>query len=91
MSSIRNSIAALATAAASTHIKQMVPLSFAGHEFQIAAPAALFWPEQKALLVADLHSSMKHQSDKKEQNYLLNLVCKLEKFTRVCQKLCLDF
>lgn len=33
----------------------MVPLSFANHDFQIAAPAALFWPQQKALLVADLH------------------------------------
>jgi len=33
----------------------MVPLSFADHEFQIAAPAALFWPARKAILVADLH------------------------------------
>lgn len=33
----------------------MVPLSFAGHDFQIAAPAALFWPTRKAVLVADLH------------------------------------
>ncbi|QJB69645.1 ligase-associated DNA damage response endonuclease PdeM [Parasphingorhabdus halotolerans] len=33
----------------------MVPLSFAGHEFDVVAPAALFWPAQRALLVADLH------------------------------------
>ncbi len=33
----------------------MVPLSFADHRFEIAGPAALFWPAQKALLVADLH------------------------------------
>lgn len=33
----------------------MVPLSFACHDFQIAAPAALYWPKQKAVLVADLH------------------------------------
>lgn len=33
----------------------MVPLSFAGHLFDIVAPAALFWPAQNALIVADLH------------------------------------
>ncbi len=33
----------------------MVPLSFAGHDFEIVAPAALYWPARKALLVADLH------------------------------------
>ncbi|VAV88296.1 FIG006285: ICC-like protein phosphoesterase [hydrothermal vent metagenome] len=33
----------------------MVPLSFASHLFQIIAPAALYWPSQKALLVADIH------------------------------------
>ncbi len=33
----------------------MVPLSFANHLFQVVAPAALFWPRRKALLVADLH------------------------------------
>lgn len=33
----------------------MVPLSFAGHVFDVVAPAALFWPKRKALLVADLH------------------------------------
>ena len=33
----------------------MVPLSFAGHMFEIVAPAALFWPARNALLVADLH------------------------------------
>jgi len=33
----------------------MVPLSFAGQEFEIVAPAALFWPAQRAILVADLH------------------------------------
>lgn len=33
----------------------MVPLSFAGHKFEIVAPAALFWPAENALLIADLH------------------------------------
>lgn len=33
----------------------MVPLSFTHHRFQVVAPAALFWPSKKALLVADLH------------------------------------
>lgn len=33
----------------------MVPLLFARHRFEIAAPAALYWPARKALLVADLH------------------------------------
>lgn len=33
----------------------MVPLSFAGRNFQVLASGALFWPEAKALLIADLH------------------------------------
>ncbi|MEP2102756.1 MAG: ligase-associated DNA damage response endonuclease PdeM [Parasphingorhabdus sp.] len=33
----------------------MVPLSFANHLFDVVAPAALYWPARKALLVADLH------------------------------------
>jgi DNA ligase-associated metallophosphoesterase len=33
----------------------MVPLSFAGHGFLALPQAALFWPAQGALLVADLH------------------------------------
>jgi|TARA_R100001244_G_scaffold6593_6_gene7901 DNA ligase-associated metallophosphoesterase len=33
----------------------MVPLLFARHRFEIAAPAALYWPVKNALLVADLH------------------------------------
>lgn len=33
----------------------MVPLLFAHHRFAIVAPAALYWPAQNALLVADLH------------------------------------
>ncbi len=33
----------------------MVPLSFADQDFRIIDRAALFWPEQRALLVADLH------------------------------------
>lgn len=33
----------------------MVPLSFAGHAFLAFPEAALFWPAQRALLVADLH------------------------------------
>ena len=33
----------------------MVPLSFAGHALVPLAEGALFWPERRALLVADLH------------------------------------
>jgi DNA ligase-associated metallophosphoesterase len=33
----------------------MVPFSFAGHEFFATPEGALHWPEQSALLVADLH------------------------------------
>ena len=33
----------------------MVPLSFAGETFFATPDGALFWPEQNALLVADLH------------------------------------
>src|SRR5919206_102457 len=33
----------------------MVPFSFAGETFFATADGALFWPEQRALLVADLH------------------------------------
>jgi DNA ligase-associated metallophosphoesterase len=33
----------------------MVPLSFAGQEFLALPEAALYWPAQQALLVADLH------------------------------------
>ncbi|HVM22803.1 MAG TPA: ligase-associated DNA damage response endonuclease PdeM [Sphingomicrobium sp.] len=33
----------------------MVPFSFAGETFQATADGALFWPAQRALLVADLH------------------------------------
>jgi hypothetical protein len=33
----------------------MVPLSFAGHDFQALPEGALFWPGRRALLVADLH------------------------------------
>lgn len=33
----------------------MVPLSFANMDFLALADHALFWPEEKALLVADLH------------------------------------
>jgi len=33
----------------------MVPLSFAGETFLATSEGALFWPEQQALLVADLH------------------------------------
>jgi uncharacterized protein len=33
----------------------MVPFSFAGETFQATSSGALFWPAQKALLVADLH------------------------------------
>ena len=33
----------------------MVPLSFAGEEFAIVQSRALYWPRERALLVADLH------------------------------------
>jgi DNA ligase-associated metallophosphoesterase len=33
----------------------MVPLSFAGEEFALTAGRALYWPRERALLVADLH------------------------------------
>jgi DNA ligase-associated metallophosphoesterase len=33
----------------------MVPLSFGGHDFLASPSGALFWPSEKALLVADLH------------------------------------
>ncbi|ABD26973.1 ICC-like phosphoesterase-like protein [Novosphingobium aromaticivorans DSM 12444] len=33
----------------------MVPFSFAGQEFRLGAARALFWAEESALLVADLH------------------------------------
>ena len=33
----------------------MVPLSFAGHNFLADPQGAMFWPAEKALLVADLH------------------------------------
>jgi DNA ligase-associated metallophosphoesterase len=33
----------------------MVPFSFAGETFEATPDGALFWPAQKALLVADLH------------------------------------
>ncbi len=33
----------------------MVPLSFGGHDFLASAGGGLFWPAERALLVADLH------------------------------------
>lgn len=33
----------------------MVPFSFAGHDFLASTDGALYWPAEKALLVADLH------------------------------------
>jgi len=33
----------------------MVPLSFAGEEFALTSGRALYWPRERALLVADLH------------------------------------
>ena len=33
----------------------MVPLSFAGEEFALTTGRALYWPRERALLVADLH------------------------------------
>ena len=33
----------------------MVPLSFANHQFQVVDSVALYWADQNALLVADLH------------------------------------
>jgi DNA ligase-associated metallophosphoesterase len=34
---------------------RMVPLSFAGEEFALVQERALYWPRERALLVADLH------------------------------------
>ena len=34
---------------------RMVPLSFAGEEFVLTGGRALYWPRERALLVADLH------------------------------------
>ena len=33
----------------------MVPLSFAGNEFQAGPDGALYWPAERSMLVADLH------------------------------------
>ena len=33
----------------------MVPLSFAGEEWLLTEGRALYWPRERALLVADLH------------------------------------
>src|SRR6185369_16183546 len=33
----------------------MVPFSFCGHQLMALPQGALFWPERRALLVADLH------------------------------------
>ena len=33
----------------------MVRLSFAGHDFDIVAQGALYWPRRRALILADLH------------------------------------
>ena len=33
----------------------MVPLSFAGEDFALSQGRALYWPRERALLVADLH------------------------------------
>src|SRR5512139_568276 len=35
--------------------KPMVPFSFAGEEFALVQSRALYWPRERALLVADLH------------------------------------
>ncbi len=45
----------LAKRAQVPHEKHMVPLSFAQHDFMAHTDAALYWPAQNALLVADLH------------------------------------
>lgn len=45
----------LAATIATPHKGHMVPLSFAGHDFQVIDSLALFWPAQSALIVADLH------------------------------------
>lgn len=37
------------------HATAMVPLSFAGHEWLLDSGGALYWPGERALLVADLH------------------------------------
>ncbi len=45
----------LATPRAIAHSPAMVPLSFDGRRFFVAGDAALWWPERRALLMADLH------------------------------------
>jgi len=37
------------------HSNRMVPLSFADQDFAVVDERALFWPAERALLVADLH------------------------------------
>ncbi len=36
-------------------VVRMVPLSFANQEFALTTSGALYWPNESALLVADLH------------------------------------
>jgi DNA ligase-associated metallophosphoesterase len=45
----------LAKPSAPVQGKRMVPLSFAGEEFALTSGRALYWPRERALLVADLH------------------------------------
>lgn len=45
----------LATGCPVRHGRVMVPLSFAGQDFTIVDRAGLYWPQRRALFVADLH------------------------------------
>ena len=45
----------LAQPARFPHSGMMVPLSFAGRRLFVAGDAAVWWPERRALLLADLH------------------------------------
>ena len=51
----RKRLGSLAKACRLRQVSGMVPLSFAGEEFAITQGRALYWPRERALLVADLH------------------------------------
>jgi DNA ligase-associated metallophosphoesterase len=48
-------LGSLAKAAGARQGTRMVPLSFAGEELALTRANALYWPRERALLVADLH------------------------------------
>src|SRR5690606_15544310 len=50
-----NGPGSLAKATRARQETAMVPLSFAGEELALTSAQALYWPRERALLVADLH------------------------------------